>query len=196
MFFMNFLGYLRGPIVKSMNADQIINRYYPEDNELKNIYIIHANAVTSLALDFASRHSELGLDMEFIKEAAMLHDLGIFLTNAPRIYCYGSEDYICHGYLGAELLRSLGYERHARVCERHTGTGITKQAIVDNGWNLPVKDFVPETLEEQLVCFADKFYSKTRYLNEPRSFEQVVESMRKISDESVKKVQEWAEIFM
>ncbi len=196
MFFMNFLGYLRGPIVKSMNADQIINRYYPEDNELKNIYIIHANAVTSLALDFAGRHSELGLDMEFIKEAAMLHDLGIFLTNAPRIYCYGSEDYICHGYLGAELLRSLGYERHARVCERHTGTGITKQAIVDNGWNLPVKDFVPETLEEQLVCFADKFYSKTRYLNEPRSFEQVVESMRKISDESVKKVQEWAKIFM
>lgn len=193
---MNFLGYLRGPIVKSMNADQIINRYYPEDNELKNIYIIHANAVTSLALDFAGRHSELGLDMEFIKEAAMLHDLGIFLTNAPRIYCYGSEDYICHGYLGAELLRSLGYERHARVCERHTGTGITKQAIVDNGWNLPVKDFVPETLEEQLVCFADKFYSKTRYLNEPRSFEQVVESMRKISDESVKKVQEWAKIFM
>ena len=196
MFFMNFLGYLRGPIVKSMNADQIINRYYPEDNELKNIYIIHANAVTSLALDFAGRHSELGLDMEFIKEAAMLHDLGIFLTNAPRIYCYGSEDYICHGYLGAELLRSLGYERHARVCERHTGTGITKQAIVDNGWNLPVKDFVPETLEEQLVCFADKFYSKTRHLNEPRSFEQVVESMRKISDESVKKVQEWAKIFM
>ena len=196
MFFMNFLGYLRGPIVKSMNADQIINRYYPEDNELKNIYIIHANAVTSLALDFAGRHSELGLDMEFIKEAAMLHDLGIFLTNAPRIYCYGSEDYICHGYLGAELLRSLGYERHARVCERHTGTGITKQAIVDNGWNLPVKDFVPETLEEQLVCFADKFYSKTRYLNEPRSFEQVVESMRKISDESVKKVQKWAKIFM
>ena len=196
MFFMNFLGYLRGPIVKSMNADQIINRYYPEDNELKNIYIIHANAVTSLALDFAGRHSELGLDMEFIKEAAMLHDIGIFLTNAPRIYCYGSEDYICHGYLGAELLRSLGYERHARVCERHTGTGITKQAIVDNGWNWPVKDFVPETLEEQLVCFADKFYSKTRYLNEPRSFEQVVESMRKISDESVKKVQEWAKIFM
>ena len=196
MFFMNFLGYLRGPIVKSMNADQIINRYYPEDNELKNIYIIHANAVTSLALDFAGRHSELGLDMEFIKEAAMLHDLGIFLTKAPRIYCYGSEDYICHGYLGAELLRSLGYERHARVCERHTGTGITKQAIIDNGWNLPVKDFVPETLEEQLVCFADKFYSKTRYLNEPRSFEQVVESMRKISDESVKKVQEWAKIFM
>lgn len=196
MFFMNFLGYLRGAIVKSMNIDQIINRYYPEDNELKNIYIVHAKAVTSLALDFASRHSELGLDMEFIKEAAMLHDIGIFLTNAPRIYCYGSEDYICHGYLGAELLRSLGYERHARVCERHTGTGIIKQAIVDNGWNLPVKDFVPETLEEQLVCFADKFYSKTRYLNEPRSFEQVVESMRKISDESVKKVQEWAKIFM
>jgi uncharacterized protein len=82
------------------------------------------------------------------------------------------------------------------VCERHTGTGLTKEVIVQNGWNLPVKDFVPETLEEQLVCFADKFFSKTRFLREPRSFGQVVESMRKISDESVEKVEKWAQMFM
>lgn len=179
-----------------MNVDEIIDRYYPVENELKNIYITHAKDVTGLALEMAARHPELDIDVEFVREAAMLHDLGIFLTDAPRIYCYGTGDYLCHGYLGAELLRSLGYERHARVCERHTGTGLSKQQIVDNGWALPVKDFYPETLEEQLVCFADKFYSKTRYLNTPRTFEQVVESMRKISDESVKKVQEWAKMFL
>lgn len=179
-----------------MDVNEIIDRWYPQENELKNIYKIHARAVADWALEMAARHPELNIDTQFVNEAAMLHDLGIFLTDAPRIHCYGTESYLCHGYLGAELLRGLGLERHARVCERHTGTGLTKEQIVANGWNLPVKDFVPETLEEQLVCFADKFYSKTRYLNEPRSFEQVVESMRKISDESVKKVQEWAKIFM
>lgn len=179
-----------------INVREIIDCYYPEDNELKRIYNVHAEKVTSLALEMAHRHPELELDLQFIREAAMLHDLGIFLTDAPRIYCYGSEYYLCHGYLGAELLRSKGYERHARVCERHTGTGLTKEQIVENGWNLPVKDFIPETLEEQLICFADKFYSKTKYLETARTLEQVVESMAKISPEAVEKVKQWAQMFM
>ena len=179
-----------------MDVKAIIDRYYPVENELKNIYNIHAEKVTSLALEMAARHPELNIDSDFVKEAAMLHDLGIFLTDAPRIYCFGSEPYLCHGYLGAELLRSLGYERHARVCERHTGTGLTKEQVVANGWKLPVKDFVPETIEEQLICFADKFYSKTKFLETRRTFEQVVESMAKISAESVEKVNRWAEMFL
>lgn len=179
-----------------MNVKEIIDRYYPCENELKNIYMVHARAVADFALGLARKHPELELDEAFVYEAAMLHDIGIFLTDAPRIYCYGSEEYLCHGYLGAELLRSIGLERHARVCERHTGTGLTKEIIERNGWNLPVKDFVPETLEEQLICFADKFFSKTKFLHEPRTFEQVVESMRKISEDSVKKVEKWAEMFL
>lgn len=179
-----------------MDVNSIIDLYYKQDDELKNIYMIHARAVADFSLELARRHPELGLDEEFIYEAAMLHDIGIFLTDAPRIFCFGKEDYLCHGYLGAQLLREHGLERHARVCERHTGTGLTKEVIAANGWNLPVKDFVPETLEEQLICFADKFFSKTKFLRQPRTFEQVVESMRKISDESVKKVEKWAAMFL
>lgn len=179
-----------------MNVREIIDKYYPVDDELKEIYMVHAHKVADLSLELAGKHPELNMDMQFIEEAAMLHDLGIFLTDAPRIHCYGKAQYLCHGYLGAELLRSLGYERHARVCERHTGTGLLKEQIEANGWDLPLKDFVPETLEEQLICFADKFYSKTKYLHTPRTFEQVVESMSKISDESAEKVRLWALLFM
>lgn len=180
----------------TMDVNEIIDRYYPQDDELKDIYMTHARAVSDFALSLAHRHPELALDEQFIHEAAMLHDIGIFLTDAPRIHCHGTEQYLCHGYLGAQLLRSLGYERHARVCERHTGTGLTKEVILQNGWNLPARDFLPETLEEQLICFADKFFSKTKFLDHPRTFEQVVESMAKISTESVEKVQDWARIFM
>ena len=179
-----------------MNVKEIIDKYYPCENELKNIYMAHAEAVASFALELARRHPEYGIDETFVYEAAMLHDIGIFLTDAPRIHCYGNELYLCHGYLGAQLLRQHGYERNARVCERHTGTGLTKEIIEQNGWNLPVKDFVPVTLEEQLICFADKFFSKTKFLREPRTLEQVVESMRKISEESALKVEKWAGMFM
>lgn len=179
-----------------MNAREIIDKYYPLDNELKAIYMTHACKVAELSLEMAHKHPELNLDLQFIEDAAMLHDLGIFLTDAPRIHCYGKAQYLCHGYLGAELLRSLGFERHARVCERHTGTGLTKEQIEANGWDLPLRDFLPETLEEQLICFADKFYSKTKYLHSSRTLEQVIESMAKISDGSAEKVKEWANLFM
>ena len=179
-----------------MDVNEIIDKYYPLDNELKNIYMVHACKVAEFALELAKKHPELNMDLQFIEEAAMLHDLGIFLTDAPGIHCYGKAQYLCHGVLGAELLRSLGYERHARVCERHTGTGLSKEQVLANGWGIPAKDYFPETFEEQLICFADKFFSKTKYLNSARTFEQVVESMSRISEESVKKVKEWAVLFM
>ena len=182
--------------MQTIDVFGIIDKYYPSDNELKEIYMTHARKVTDLALEMARKHPELGMDLQFIEEAAMLHDLGIFLTDAPRIHCNGRAQYLCHGYLGAELLRSLGYERHARVCERHTGTGLKKEQIMANSWDIPARDFLPETLEEQLVCFADKFYSKTKYLHIPRTLEQVVESMRGISEESAEKVESWAKLFM
>lgn len=174
----------------------IIDKYYSHDEELRRIYVVHAQKVAELSLSMAARHPELGLDLEFIEEAAMLHDIGIFLTDAPRIHCHGSEPYICHGYLGAGLLRSLGLPRHASVCERHTGTGITKEQIERQALPLPPMDFCPVTLEEQLICFADKFYSKTKFLEQARTLEQVRESMRKISDESVEKIDKWAKIFL
>ncbi|MBR2638396.1 MAG: HDIG domain-containing protein [Bacteroidaceae bacterium] len=178
-----------------MDLFSIIDKYYPQDNELRHILLVHGRKVADLSLEMAARHPELQLDLTFIEEAALLHDIGIFLTDAPRIHCYGTAPYICHGYYGAELLRMEGLFKHARVCERHTGVGLTKELIMDSGWPLPFMDFIPQTLEEQLICFADKFYSKTRYLEKARTMQQVVDSMEKISQEAVRKVKEWALIF-
>ena len=90
-----------------MNVKEIIDKYYPCENELKNIYMIHAGAVADFALGLARRHPELCLDEEFIYEAAMLHDIGIFMTDAPRIYCFGNEQYLCHVTLAASYCASL-----------------------------------------------------------------------------------------
>ena len=77
-----------------MNVKEIIDRYYPCENELKNIYMVHAGAVADFALGLARKHPELELDEAFVYEAAMLHDIGIFLTDAPRFRTFRINTYI------------------------------------------------------------------------------------------------------
>ena len=108
-----------------MNPLDIISKYYPAESDAWHILVTHSRSVADKALGLARLHPEMELDIPFIEEAAMLHDIGIFLCNAPEIDCHGSAEYICHGYLGADLMRKEGFPRHALVCERHTGTGIT-----------------------------------------------------------------------
>ena len=76
-----------------MNWRQIIDKYYSDNAELKDILLRHSSAVARKALDIAERHPELNLDLNFIEEAAMLHDIGVIKTDAPDIKCYGHELY-------------------------------------------------------------------------------------------------------
>ena len=124
----------------------------------------------------------------------MLHDIGIFKCNAAGIQCFGTEPYICHGRIGAELLRSEGFPRHARVCERHTGAGITKAQIIAQNLPLPQQDFLPETMEEKVICYADKFFSKT-HLDREKTIEQAEKSLSKFGDEGVLRFREWEKCF-
>lgn len=124
----------------------------------------------------------------------MLHDIGIFKCDAAGIQCFGTEPYICHGRIGAELLRSEGFPHHARVCERHTGAGITKAQIIAQNLPLPQQDFLPETMEEKVICYADKFFSKT-HLDREKTIEQAEKSLLKFGDEGVLRFREWEKCF-
>ena len=90
-----------------MDYQQIIDKYYSEENQLRYIFMTHSTLVTKRAVRICDLHPELSLDRQFVIEAAMLHDIGIFKCNAPGIYCFGSEPYLIHGRIGAELLLSL-----------------------------------------------------------------------------------------
>lgn len=157
----------------------IIAQYYPVGSASYTILVRHSMDVAHLAMEVAGRHPELALDKTFVYEAAILHDLGIFLTDAPEIACYGCEPYIKHGLLGAKLLRRLGLPYHALVCERHTASGLSRQEVLHDKLPFPLdRSYEPESLEEKLVCYADCFFSKT-HLDEQRSPERVVASMQK-----------------
>ncbi len=174
---------------------ELIDIYYPEENKLKEILLTHGHSVAEKALSVARNHPELKLDETFLYEAGILHDIGIFKTNAPGIYCFGNAPYICHGYLGAELLSKAGFPRHALVCERHTGTGLSLDDILAQQLPIPHRDMQPISLEEQVVCFADKFYSKT-HLDREKTVEAIQKSLLKFGETSVQRFTTWCELFL
>jgi uncharacterized protein len=174
---------------------QIIEQYYPKNSDIHYILLIHSEHVRDKALAVAAQNPDLRLDTEFIAEAAMLHDIGIFMCNAPRIHCNGTHQYIEHGYLGAELLRkNCSTARHAFVCERHTGVGISKKMIIENNLPLPQRDMLPITFEEQLICYADKFYSKSQ-LKETLSIERIRTQLGHFGQSQVAKFDAWHDLF-
>ena len=178
-----------------MDPLEIIKKYYPENSLLYNILVQHDQQVTEKALTIADNHPEMKLNKQFIYEAAMLHDIGIFKTNAPEIYCFGEYPYICHGYLGSELLKTEGYPDHALVCERHTGTGITMKEIIKKGLPLPHRDMSPVSLEEQLICFADKFYSKSK-IGKEKTIDKIRKGLAKHGNKSIERFDYWCELFL
>ena len=178
-----------------MNPLDIINKYYTGESELKHILLTHSRSVADKALQIAGRHPELGLDRDFLYEGAMLHDIGIFLTDADAIFCFGDKPYICHGYLGADLLRSEGYPRHALVCERHTGAGLSLEQIIAQNLPVPHREMVPVSPEEQVICFADKFFSKT-HLEREKTVEKARKSLEKYGEAGLRRFDGWCEMFL
>lgn len=178
-----------------MNTLNIIEKYYKKDSDLYNVLVQHSTDVKGKALSIVDLHPELGADRQFVEEAAMLHDIGIFLTTAPSIHCYGIAPYICHGYLGRELLEKNGLPKHGLVCERHTGTGLTLEEIKKQKLPLPHREMVPISIEEQIICFADCFFSKTR-LGEEKLVDEIRKGFEKFGETTVSKFDEWCALFL
>ncbi len=146
----------------NLKPADLIAKYYAHSADAHRLLLAHSRQVTRKALTIARRLTAGGtnIDLEFVAQAAMLHDIGMIFTNAPDLYCFGDLPYLAHGIKGHEILCFEGYPKHARVCERHTGIGLTATEIIVQKLPLPARDMLPETLEEQIICYADLFFSK------------------------------------
>ncbi len=143
-----------------MDPISLLQKYFP-DREAFRIVLEHSRLVADKALQLARNHPDAAtLDLAFIEEAALLHDIGICRTSAAGIGCHGPHPYILHGILGREILEAEGLPDHALVCERHIGVGLTAADVAAQGLPLPERDMTPTTGEERIICLADLFYSK------------------------------------
>ncbi|MHA1651623.1 MAG: HD domain-containing protein [Candidatus Helarchaeota archaeon] len=102
--------------------------------------IEHSIAVAKKALEIAKQIQEAGhkINLEIIEIGAILHDVG-------RIKTHG----IKHSAEGGKKKREYGYpDAIARIAETHS---------LDDLW--------PETIEEKIVCYADKIVKGTQEMS-------------------------------
>lgn len=191
-----------------MDIPNIINLFYPEENGLRSLLLAHSMQVKNKALAILDSQEcpVLKINRKLVEHGALLHDIGIGLCHAPTILCMGKEHYIRHGILGAARLRRLASEASfseddraelelcAKICERHTGAGLSKEDIIVQNLPLPHADFLPVSPEEKLICLADKFFSKSGDKQE-KNLENILKSMQKFGQDTVKRFQELCDFF-
>lgn len=111
-----------------------------------NRIIIHCKTVSKLAVKIAKKVKKNGIpvDIELITIGSLLHDIGRSKTHD-----------LDHAITGSEIARSFKLpESVVKIIERHIGSGISADEATRMG--LPHKNFVPISLEEKIVTYADK----------------------------------------
>lgn len=115
-----------------------------QENTPENV-IEHSIAVYKKAMKIAANFDNA--DKDLIKKGALLHDIGRSRTHD-----------ITHAIEGVKIARKYGYDEDVlNIIERHIGAGITEDEAKNLG--LPVKSYVPQTLEEKIVAHADNLVS-------------------------------------
>ena len=100
-------------------------------------------AQTALTISQKIKEAQIQVNCDFILAGALLHDIGRCKSHK-----------IDHGILGGQILREEGLpEEMVRIAENHLFAGITKHEATDLG--LPFKNYLPVTLEEKIITFAD-----------------------------------------
>lgn len=124
----------------------------------------HCFAVADTAVRVGSvLKSHHAIDCPFLWSAALLHDIGRYVTHDP----------ILHGVEGYKLLSMLGHQKEARVCASHILFGLS--ATESEQFGLPGRDFVPRTIEEQLVPLVDFLIE----FDQPSTLERRFSSLRR-----------------
>lgn len=173
-----------------IDAEALIYEYYPPGEPLTELLLDHSRRVRDKALRVAENLGAENPDLDFVAQAALLHDIGIYRTSAPSIYCHGDQPYVSHGIIGRQILEGHGLTRHALVCERHVGTGLTVEEIQRRHLPLPVRDMRPLNIEEVVICYADKFFSKSNG-NGEMSVEKVIRNLARYGQDKVETFIGW-----
>ena len=120
-------------------AYAILNKYGNGAPWIKHCFAVSSLA-TYLSNIFTSRYP---VNIEFIRTASLLHDIGRFKTHDP----------IMHGVEGYKLLAELGYADEAFICASHILYGLNSSEAEQYG--LPRNDFIPISFEERLIPLVD-----------------------------------------
>jgi len=167
--------------ISEKDAIRLLKKYSQSKQSFKRI-LGHVQVVKKLAVDIGKKVKDA--DLDFIKTASLLHDIGRFQVGP---------DTVRHGVIGSEILRGEGLPDHALVAERHLGPGISKEEIIEHGLDLPVQDYIPVSREEKIICHADNLIFGHRKGTLKEAVERFNKELGKKVGRKVKKLAEEVE---
>lgn len=120
----------------------------------------HSLKVTDKALEIAEKIKKAKVNLNLVEIGALLHDIGRSQTHGFK-----------HAIIGGKILKEKGYSNNlSRICETHILGGLDKEDA--RFLKLPVKDYLPESLEEKIICLADKLTAGTREVTIEERFQK------------------------
>lgn len=150
---------------------QLHQKYAPSSEAFELVYT-HCQIVAEIAL-WCADNAEEKVDRSLLEEAALLHDIGAYTFFVPEIKSFKRDGYQQHALIGAEILSQEGFSKEVvDIIRSHLLMGVTADEIKSVGWKLPYQDFIPQTLESEIVNYADRFHSKHPRFNHPDTFKE------------------------
>ena len=149
-------------------------------NQCSDKVIKHCEAVAALALEIASKLEEKGLkiDSKLVETGALLHDLGRSKTHT-----------VDHAIIGAKIAETAGLPQPViLIIKRHVGAGITAEEAKWLGWAKDI--YVPLTLEEKIVSYADKLIESSNRIPIEVTIKQLCMEQKTDAAERVRKLHE------
>jgi len=168
--------------MEHLDPEAIIRQHYPAGITRERL-LRHGELVACKAFEVLDRAPWMHADRNFVRQAAFLHDIGIGRTHCPELGCTGDRPYVCHGIEGRAMLDAVDLERHGLVCERHVGVGIRAAEALARKLPLPARDMLPLSVAERLICYADKFFSKTDNGRHEKSIAEITASLFQLAPE-------------
>jgi len=151
--------------IKKLHSKAVCGKKHPD--RFLDLVWTHSIIVKKICFNLVNnlnKNVRSKIDKELLKTGALFHDIGVY-------FCFDEDfnpdkkapDYFYHGWQGEKFLRLQGIkdDKILRFTTVHIGVGITKEDIQREKLNLPKKDFIPVSLEEEILTFADKFHTKT-----------------------------------
>jgi uncharacterized protein len=141
--------------------------------------IKHCKAVAKVALETAEACKKRGfnVDLELVEIGALLHDIGRSKTHTVH-----------HAIVGVEIAQAAGLpESVISIIRRHVGGGITVTEARELGWPSG-ESYVPLTLEEKIVCYADKLIEGSKKVPAETAMEHLSRNLKPESIVRVRKL--------
>jgi uncharacterized protein len=177
-------------MITTQRVEELHRKYAPNDRVYELVYG-HCQVVNEIAQWCAENiRGKENVDIELLTTAALLHDIGTYISFNEEGKIENKRLYPLHAILSAKIIADEGIDANvASIVETHVLLGLSKQEIIEQPWPLPARDYTPSSIEGELLCCADRFHSKKPTFN---SYNAFLTRLQVRMPPQAAKLEEWA----